>query len=74
MLLRAYGLCFDMQIAVRLLTQAPLDTDALGQGGTAFLLRITDQPDVTALVSALAERTAAAAEVIDMALPEVKET
>ncbi|MBM2291058.1 glutamine-synthetase adenylyltransferase [Sulfitobacter pseudonitzschiae] len=73
-LLRAYGLCFDMQIAVRLLTQAPLDTDALGQGGTAFLLRITDQPDVTALAAALADRTAAAADVIDMALPEVKET
>ena len=73
-LLRAYSLCFDMQIAVRLLTQAPLDTDALGQGGRAFLLRITDQPDVTTLAAALADRSAAAADVIDAALPEVKET
>jgi glutamate-ammonia-ligase adenylyltransferase len=74
LLLRAYGLCFDMQTAVRLLTQAPLDTDALGQGGVAFLLRITNQPDVDALARALADRTAAAAAVIDAALPEGEET
>ncbi|ASM72076.1 MULTISPECIES: glutamine-synthetase adenylyltransferase [Roseobacteraceae] len=72
-LLRAYRLCFDMQIAVRLLTQAPLDTDALGQGGVTFLLRITDQPDLATLARALKDTTAAAAAVIDAALIEAKE-
>ncbi len=72
-LLRAYDLCFDMQIAARLLTQGPLDTDALGQGGVTFLLRITDQPDLETLRAALSDATDAAATVIDAVLPQQKD-
>ncbi|UOA27024.1 glutamine-synthetase adenylyltransferase [Pseudosulfitobacter sp. DSM 107133] len=73
-MLRAYGLCFDLQIAARLLTQGPLDTDELGQGGVSFLLRITDQPDLATLRRSMDDATTAAADVIDAALPEGEET
>jgi glutamate-ammonia-ligase adenylyltransferase len=64
-LLSAYRLCWRVQAASRLLSDRPLDPAELGEGATAFLLHETDTQSAGALASALSERCAAAARVIE---------
>ncbi|WP_296762495.1 glutamine-synthetase adenylyltransferase [Sediminimonas sp.] len=66
----AYGLCWAVQSVSRLLSDKPLDTEAIGEGGRAMLLRETDCEDLDALSAALAARSGQAARIIDRALPE----
>ncbi|MCB6176913.1 glutamine-synthetase adenylyltransferase [Rhodobacter sp. Har01] len=54
-LLSSYRLLWRLHAAGKLLTEAPLDMQALGEGGRAFLLHETGE----ATVAALAERLAA---------------
>jgi glutamate-ammonia-ligase adenylyltransferase len=72
-LLRAYRICWQVQLTTKLLTDRPLDTDHIGIGGCAMLLRETAQSDLGALQSELADASAAAARVIDKALAGVTE-
>ena len=65
---RAYGFCWAVLQAARLLGQAPLRPDRLGEGAAAFLLRETGQETVEAAETALAGATREAATVIDRAL------
>jgi glutamate-ammonia-ligase adenylyltransferase len=61
----ALALFWKLQAATRLLTDGPLDLAAVGEGGTAFLLRETGAEDAPALiagVAALADAAAAVAE------------
>ncbi len=60
-LLRAMSLLRSVQTVTRLLTDAPLDPRALGEGGRAFLLRATDAPDIETLAARLAEASTQAA-------------
>jgi glutamate-ammonia-ligase adenylyltransferase len=69
-MLDAYRLCWRLQAGARALTAGTLDWAGLGEGGQAFLLRETGFAEAAALAAALAERTAAAAAVIDRHLPE----
>lgn len=64
----AYRFLWRLQAGGRLLTQRPLDMEAIGEGGRAFLLRETAMSDIAALRSQLAARTAQAAGIIDRAL------
>ena len=69
-LLKAYRLCWSLQAALRLLSDRPVDLDALGEGGRAFALRETGMADGAALAQALASVAAAAAAVIDAQLQQ----
>ena len=64
----AYRFLWRLQAGGRLLTDKPLDMEAIGAGGRAFLLREVDQPDLAALAARLAEVTAAVAAIVDQAL------
>lgn len=64
-LLDGYRLLWRLQAAVRLLTDAQLEIDALGEGGRAFILRETGEPDAQALTAKLEAVVRAAAEVIN---------
>ena len=63
-LVAAQTLLWQLQSAARLMTEGPLDTDAVGAGGRAFLLRETGLEDMAALEAAVEERTAAAAKIV----------
>ncbi len=65
---RAYGLCWAVLQAARLLGQKPLEPDRLGEGAVSFLLRETGADTLEDAESALSAATGAAAEVIDTAL------
>ncbi len=64
----AYRLCFDLQVAAKLLGDGVLEISALGQGEVAFLCRVTGAADMGALAGMLNEQAAAAADVIDRAV------
>jgi [glutamine synthetase] adenylyltransferase / [glutamine synthetase]-adenylyl-L-tyrosine phosphorylase len=64
----AQALFWKLQAATRLLTDGPLDLAAVGQGGTAFLLRETGMADADALVATVTSLAAAAAAVADARL------
>ena len=64
----AYALCWCVLQASRLLSDAPLDPGALGEGARAFLLRETGADTLAAAQRKLAEATDRAAGVIDAAL------
>jgi len=68
-LLAAYRLCWRLQAGTRLLTESTLDMAQLGEGGRAFLLRETGQPDADTLSEQLDATTSAAALVIERHLP-----
>lgn len=68
-LLSAYRLCWRLQAGTRLLTEGTLDMAELGEGGRAFLLRETGQPDADTLSDRLDATTTAAAAVIGRHLP-----
>jgi glutamate-ammonia-ligase adenylyltransferase len=69
----AYTLCWSLQLASRLLSEAPLDVDTLGAGGCTFLLRLTDAKTVEDLREKLETLTDAAAKIIDGALPQPRD-
>ncbi|MBA86081.1 glutamine-synthetase adenylyltransferase [Thalassobius sp. S69A] len=64
-LLRAYDLCWQVQVVSKLLTDKPLDPQQIGEGGRVMLLRETGYDTINALQDALAGQTAQAAAVID---------
>ncbi|MCT4556176.1 MAG: bifunctional [glutamine synthetase] adenylyltransferase/[glutamine synthetase]-adenylyl-L-tyrosine phosphorylase [Pelagimonas sp.] len=71
----AYALAWSLQIGARLISESALDPQALGQGGCAFLLRLSGHQDMPELEQAFAKKSAEAAAVIDAALPApVEET
>ena len=67
-LARAYGLCWQVLQAAKLLSDRPLDPDRIGEGGAAFVLRETGHETTEALRAALEEAAGAAGDVIDAAL------
>lgn len=73
-LIAAYGLLWRVQVVSKLLTDAALDPDTIGQGAQALLLRVTGCDSVDALGSALTDHAAQAAAAITGALPEVEAT
>ena len=64
----AYGLFRRVQVAVKLLSDKPLDPGTLGEGGAAFLLRCTGAESEEALAAALERAALEAAEIIERAL------
>ena len=66
-LLRAYGLCWRVLQAAKLLSERPLDPGRIGEGGTGFVLRETGHETLADLQADLDETTQAAAGVIDAA-------
>ncbi|ULB09427.1 glutamine-synthetase adenylyltransferase [Cereibacter azotoformans] len=67
-LLAAYRLCWRLQAGSRLLSEAPVDFGALGEGGRAFLLREVEAPSAEALLARLQTHVAEAALRIDARL------
>jgi glutamate-ammonia-ligase adenylyltransferase len=71
-LAEAERLLWQVQLASKLLSEGPLDADRIGEGGAAFLARLTGIEGLEALRARLDEVTARAAAVIDAALPEAE--
>ncbi|WP_026757373.1 glutamine-synthetase adenylyltransferase [Sediminimonas qiaohouensis] len=65
----AYRLCWGVQSVSRLLSGKPLDTEAIGEGGRAMLLRETGCETLEDLRGALSDQIRKAAEIIDRNLP-----
>ncbi len=61
---QAYRFLWRLQAGERLLTEKPLDTDAIGEGGRVFLLRETGASDLADLRSRLAAHVARAEAII----------
>ncbi|MFD2739415.1 glutamine-synthetase adenylyltransferase [Sulfitobacter aestuarii] len=66
----AYGDCWTLQCAARLLSSAPLDPETLGAAGIAFLCRTLQHDDLESLLSHMSQKCSAAATIIDRALRE----
>ncbi len=68
----AYRFLWRLQAGGRLLTERPLDLDAVGEGGRAFLMRETGASDLAGMASLLERHTASAGAIIarSLALPE----
>ena len=60
----AYRFLWRLQAGGRLLSERPLDIEAIGEGGRAFLLRETDTSELGDLASRLAAHVAKAEEII----------
>ena len=67
-LCEAYDLCWRIQAVSRLLTERPLNPEAIGTGGCRMLLSETGEETLDALAAKLAEVTERAAEIIDRLL------
>ncbi|MCZ4351449.1 bifunctional [glutamine synthetase] adenylyltransferase/[glutamine synthetase]-adenylyl-L-tyrosine phosphorylase [Roseovarius aestuarii] len=66
---QAFSLCWSLQMAARLLSgDKGLNSETLGAGARAFVLRETGQPDISALHAALDAATGAAVKIIEDAL------
>ena len=65
---RAYGLCWTVVQASKLLSDRALDPDAIGEGGKAFVLREANYESIAELRAALEEKTGKAGGMIDAAL------
>ncbi|MEQ9258892.1 MAG: bifunctional [glutamine synthetase] adenylyltransferase/[glutamine synthetase]-adenylyl-L-tyrosine phosphorylase [Roseovarius sp.] len=65
---RAYGLCWAVLQAMRLLGARGPATEDMGEGAARFLLREAGEESLDALTAALEQATAAAAQVIDTRL------
>jgi [glutamine synthetase] adenylyltransferase / [glutamine synthetase]-adenylyl-L-tyrosine phosphorylase len=65
-LLHAYRLSWITQLSIRLLSETLPDTDQIGQGGAAFLMRQTGHCDLDALSADLESAWQAAAQAIDV--------
>ncbi|WP_372839485.1 glutamine-synthetase adenylyltransferase [Phaeovulum sp.] len=70
----AYRLLWRLQAGGRLLTDKPLDMDAIGEGGRAFLLREAGVEDLEALKSRLDATTEAVRLIVEAALPAAAQT
>ena len=70
---RAYRLCWIITQIARLLGDAALEPDKLGQGGCAMLLRDTGFDTMEALQTGLDEAVTGAAQIIDQTLRDRKE-
>ena len=68
-LLASYRLCWRVQCAGRLLGQTA-DSDTLGEGACAFLMRETGAADMAALQAHLAEATATATGIVERVLAQ----
>jgi glutamate-ammonia-ligase adenylyltransferase len=64
----AYDVCWRIQTAGKLLSEKPLDPEAIGAGGRSFLARETGCDDIRALETLFKDRTARAAEIIETLL------
>ncbi|TQS72596.1 glutamine-synthetase adenylyltransferase [Rhodobacteraceae bacterium] len=64
----AYRFLWRLHAGGRLLTEKTLDMEQIGEGGRAFLLRETDQPDIAAQQIRLEQLTGQAAAVIARAV------
>jgi glutamate-ammonia-ligase adenylyltransferase len=67
-LARSYRLCWQVQLASKLLSGQTIDPDQIGEGGRAFLLRETGATDIEALQTRLTSSSDAAAPMIEEAL------
>lgn len=67
-LMRAYALCWRVQMVARLISGKPLEPERIGEGGRAFLLRETGLKDMEMLRRELESACDAAALVIEAAL------
>ena len=67
-LLCAYGLCWQIQQAARLLGDKALDPTRIGEGGAAFVLHETGHENLPDLLESLHEATTIAGNIIDAAL------
>jgi len=65
----AYRLLWRLQAGGRLLTDKPLDMEAIGEGGRAFLLREAGVEDLAALKLRLDATTEAVRHIVEAALP-----
>jgi glutamate-ammonia-ligase adenylyltransferase len=63
-----YRLCWQVQLASKLLSGSTIAPDAIGEGGQAFLLRETGADDIEAVLSKLTKATETAAETVTAAL------
>ncbi|PTV96570.1 glutamate-ammonia-ligase adenylyltransferase [Rhodobacter aestuarii] len=64
----AYRFLWRLQAGGRLLTDRPLDMEAIGEGGRAFLLREVDEDSLETLVERLERTTSQAAQIVERAL------
>lgn len=64
----AYRLCWQVQLASKLLSGSTIVPDDIGAGGRAFLLRETGHETIDGLLADMGERAARAAEFITAAL------
>ncbi|MFB2532380.1 glutamine-synthetase adenylyltransferase [Paracoccus sp. p4-l81] len=69
----AYRLLWRLQAGGRLLTDRPLDMDAIGQGGRDFLLREAGAASLDALAAQLDQITADVAAIVETHLPKVQD-
>ncbi|NQY60816.1 glutamine-synthetase adenylyltransferase [Cognatishimia sp.] len=67
-LMHAYEVSWRVQTASKLLSEKPLDPDAIGAGGRSFLARETECDDISAVETLLTQSTRRAAEVIETLL------
>ena len=67
-LTEAYDVCWRVQTAGKLLSEKPLDPDAIGAGGRSFLAREMGCDDITSVENLLSRSTSGAAEVIETLL------
>ncbi len=67
-LIAAYGLCWQVLQAARLLMDKPLKTEMIGDGGQSFVLRESGFKTLKALQQALEAATSKAGDIIDKAL------
>ncbi|MGR3502873.1 [protein-PII] uridylyltransferase family protein [Pseudaestuariivita sp.] len=70
----AYRLCWALRMAGQLIGKGDLDAEALGEAGTAFVLRLTGCDARMDLDATLAARTTRAAEIISRVLDEGRDT
>ncbi|WP_299424539.1 glutamine-synthetase adenylyltransferase [uncultured Shimia sp.] len=63
-----YRLCWQVQLASKLLSGSTIVPDEIGEGGRAFLLRETGADDIESVVDTLTEATQKAAETVTTAL------
>lgn len=68
-----YRLCWQVQLASKLLSGSTIAPDAIGEGGRAFLLRETGADDIQTVVDTLTEATTIAAETVTRALASTGE-
>jgi glutamate-ammonia-ligase adenylyltransferase len=64
----AYRFLWRLHAGARLLTDGPLDMQAIGEGGRAFLLRETGEGDLAALASRLRSTTDAVRAIVEAVL------